>query len=461
MKKIIILLAGGVMLFPSCRKFLEQPPYNNVSVEEIFQDFEGARTTLIGLYDKLRGTNYYLRDFYVYPDIAGGNIKYSRNAEVLFNSYSFTRDELVGNDLRNFYNLAYSVLYGANNILQQVNRVTDASASQRSRIRAEAFAFRALVHFDLVRTFAQPYGFTPDASHPGIVLRTANPSVLQPTPEKASVRQVYDQVVADIDTAINLYAKSGTIYPTGDARTFLSTDALNALKTRVALYRNDLETVISHASELIAANRYPLVSNGSYVSSWSGRNISSESIFELLIPVSGSSGGLGAFYNPSVNVNGPFAATNDLLNLYAPGDIRGASSLYVRQQQTGGTFYYTKKYQGIADSINNIRILRSSELYLNRAEAYAKTGRLPDALADLNVIRKRALPAATDFVSDDQQVVLDEILLERRRELAFEGHLFFDLARNKKDLVRIDNTAAIKSFTYPNPLYAYPIPVQQ
>ncbi len=460
MKKNIFLLIGLVMLFTSCRKFLEQPAYNNVSVEDIFQDFEGARTTVIGLYGRLRETSYYLRDFYVYADIAGGNIKYSRNTEILFNTYSFTRDSITGNDLQNFYTQAYSILYGANNVLQNVDRAVDATASQKTRLRAEAFAFRALVHFDLVRTFAQPYGFTPGATHPGIVLRTANPSVLQPTPQRASVKEVYDRVVADLDTAINLYGRSGTIYPTGDVRTFFSADAMKALKARVALYRDDFATVIANATELISSNRYPLVSNGQYVASWQGRNISAEAIFDLLIPVSGTSGGLGAFYNPATGVNGPFATSNDLLNLYAAGDVRGQATMFVRPA-SGGNFYYTRKYQGVADSINNIRILRSSELYLSRAEAYAKTGLLTEALADLNTIRRRGNPAATNFVSTDQQTIVDEILAERRRELAFEGHLFFDLARNKKDLVRIDNTAAIKSFAWPSPFYAYPIPVQQ
>jgi starch-binding outer membrane protein, SusD/RagB family len=135
--------------------------------------------------------------------------------------------------------------------------------------------------------------------------------------------------------------------------------------------------------------------------------------------------------------------------------------MFISKVINGSPFYFTKKYLGINDTANNVKIIRASELYLNRAEAFAKSGNLASALADLNTIRKRANPAATNFASADQQAVINEILAERRRELAFEGHLFFDLARNKKDLVRVDNVATIKSFTYPNPLYAYPIPVIQ
>jgi len=138
------------------------------------------------------------------------------------------------------------------------------------------------------------------------------------------------------------------------------------------------------------------------------------------------------------------------------------NSLYVQVPATGGTFYYyTRKYQGISDSANNIKIIRLSEIYLNRAEAHAKSGNLAAALADLNTIRKRGDASATDFTSTNQQVVIDEILKERRKELAFEGHLFFDIARNKKDLIRTDATPVIKGFTYPSPFYSYPKPIVQ
>jgi hypothetical protein len=218
--------------------------------------------------------------------------------------------------------------------------------------------------------------------------------------------------------------------------------------------------VITLATELIAANRYPLASNSQYAASWIGKNVSTESIFELAYG-NRTGGSLGDYFNPLATLTFQLAASNDLLSLYGTGDVRGQNSLYISRVINGSTFYFTKKYQGISDTANNIKIIRASELYLNRAEAYAKSGNLTSALADLNVIRKRANPAATNFSSASQQAVIDEILLERRRELAFEGHLFFDIARNKKDLVRVDNTATIKSFTYPSPLYAYPIPINQ
>jgi hypothetical protein len=113
------------------------------------------------------------------------------------------------------------------------------------------------------------------------------------------------------------------------------------------------------------------------------------------------------------------------------------------------------------DSANNIKIIRLSEIYLNRAEAYAESGNLISSLADLNVIRKRANPSALNFTTTDKQVLLDEIFRERRRELAFEGHTFFDIARKKRNIVRTDCSSTNCSLNFPNPRYAVPKPVIQ
>jgi starch-binding outer membrane protein, SusD/RagB family len=170
---------------------------------------------------------------------------------------------------------------------------------------------------------------------------------------------------------------------------------------------------------------------------------------------------LGDYYNPQNVQFGQLATTTDLLNLYATGDIRGPATMFRQVTVNSIPLNFTRKYQGMNDSANNIKIIRLSEVYLNRAEAYAETNNLIAALSDLNAIRRRANPAATNFASTDKQVVLDEILTERRRELAFEGHTFFDLARKKKNLVRADCTGVNCSFNYPNPKYATPKPINQ
>ncbi len=456
MKNFFIFFCIMVMGFSSCKKFLYQEPYNSLSLNDIFKDFEGARTTLVGCYDDLKGSDHYSRTFSIYPEVTGGNIKYSRPSNLALQiSYNFNNDALV-NDMSDFNKNAYSVIYGANNILANINKALDATTAQKNKLMADAFCIRALIHFDLVRVFAQGYSFTPDASHRGIVIRNFNVSALTPVTNINTCKQVFDQINSDLDSAILLYPNSVQIFTIGDAKTYFSLDAAKALQNRVSLYKNDWNKVISLSTDLIIANKYPLTTNGSYVSSW--QTIATESIFELAFG-NRTGGALGDYYSVSSSATlSQLATTTDLLNLFQSGDVRGQNSMFSSKQVNATTFFGTNKYQNISLG-NNIKVLRMSEVYLNRAEAYAEINKLSEALADLNIIRKRANPAAANFNSTDKQIILDEIFNERRRELCFEGHLFFDISRKKKNLVRQDCQSTVCGFSYPDPRFACPIPL--
>ncbi|HMO33123.1 MAG TPA: RagB/SusD family nutrient uptake outer membrane protein [Lacibacter sp.] len=456
MKKIAlyILLAAGLS---SCKKFLSQEPYNRISVEDIFKDFEGARTVLVGCYDAFKSINYYMRDFYVFPEVTGGNIRYARSTSlVLQQSYQFENSP-ANNDLSDFFKVGYNLLYRCNTIIENVERVQDADTFKTNRMLADAYLMRALVHFDLVRVFAQAPGFSNGANHPGIIIRPQNTAIIEPQGTPVAVNAVYELIFRDCERAIPLYNNSVDIYNAGNARTYLSADAARALLVRAHLYNKNWTEVISYANQLITGNRYPLLFNSGYVNAWRGKNVLSESVFELAYGIR-TGGSLGDFYNPLRDA-GYLAATTDLLNLFAPGDVRGQSTMFVPAVKEGTTRYFTRKYQGANDSANNIRLFRISEVYLSRAEAYAENGNLTAALQDLNLIRRRANPSVTDFTSTEAADVLREILAERRRELCFEGHLFFDLSRRGNSVVRQDCTGTFCQLNYPNERFAVPFPV--
>jgi hypothetical protein len=114
--------------------------------------------------------------------------------------------------------------------------------------------------------------------------------------------------------------------------------------------------------------------------------------------------------------------------------------------KNGVNMYYISKFseQDGSPTLSSPVFLRLAEVYLNRAEAYAKKALVPDAVADLNTIRENRLlvPEGGDIadylydegISNDE--ILDIVLKERRIELAFEGHRIFDLLRNGLDIVR-------------------------
>jgi hypothetical protein len=463
---LIVFMLAGLML-AGCKKFLEQEPYNRLSVNDIFRDLEGARTTLVGCYDNFKDANYHQRMFSLYPELTGGNIKYARsNDPYLFNAYYFANTTLASqNDMTSFYQLGYNTIYRANNVLQYIDQVTDATTLQRNRLLAEAYSFRALAHFDLVRVFALPYNYTADASHEGIVIRTANTNPEVPVEAPASVRAVYQQIGKDLDSAIVLYTNSTNIYAGGDAKSWLNIDAARGFRMRVALYMEDWTKAIEMASLVIGTNSYSLVSNSSYASSWrrsTSPNMDQEALFYLFALTDINQGSYGDNFNAINNsIFGYMAASNDLLNLYAPNDVRGKATMYRDTTMSNVRYSFTRKYLGRNDSANNQKLIRISEVWLSRAEAYAEGNNLAAALSDLNRIRQRAIAGLPAMNTTDRQAILDSIYVERRRELCFEEHGLWDITRKKKSLVRTDCTGATCSIGYPSTLFACTKPTQR
>lgn len=456
-----LILFGATML--SCKKFLVQEPNNRIAIADIFKDFEGARTTLIACYDNLLSADMYGRTAMLYPDLVGGNIKYTRiTNQYLFNTYTFVNDP-VNNDLDLLNLKAYNTIYRANSVLENVNNAADATQLQKNRMKADAYLIRALSHFTLVTIFAQMPNFTANASHAGIALRLQNTSGIGTPSPISTVAQVYASIGLDIDSAKRLYANSVSIYNFGADKTWLSLNAAKAFESRVKLYTEKNADVVAITTDIIANGGVGnIIPNAQYENAWRGRNMLQESIFELNYG-DRTGGSLGDYFNPLAVTNYQFAATNDLLNIYDPNDVRRRTTMFTPYANTFGSFLNTRKWSGIRDSANNIRMFRLSEIYLNRAEAYAKIGdatALQLACNDLNRIRTRGLPTAVNIVPTiGQAALITEILLERRRELCFEGQLFFDIARNKQNLTRADCSASINcGLTYPSIKYAVPYP---
>ncbi len=466
LKKYLFFLFLFSFILTSCKKFLEQEPTNRLSVDDVFKNLEGAVTTLVGTYGNLKSTNYYERNFSLFADLTGGNIKYSRsNAPALLSSYSFSNNNNADqNDMTGFYEIGYNTIYRANNVIAYINTIADANQLQKNRMLADAYTFRAMAHFDLVRVFAQPYNFTADASHEGIVIRTQNTLATVPVDLPSSVKEVYDQIISDLDSALLLYPQSVPVYSGGTEKTWLSLDAARAIKMRVLLYKEDWDGVVQFAN-LLTTSSYPLISNFNYVNSWrrsaTTSSMDNEAIFMLFARIDQNQGSFGDNFNPGNTTFGYMAASNNLLNLFAAGDVRGRPGMFVQAIQNNQTYFYTAKYQGRNDSANNQKLIRISEVILSRAEAQAELNNLPAALTDLNRIRQRANPMLPPLNLSDKQQVLDSIFVERRRELCFEGHGLFDITRKKRNLVRTDCSGLNCNVAYPSPLFAVPRPTQR
>lgn len=465
-----LLLLGLLPWLGGCAGFLEQEPGNQTSIDELLASWTGFEAALNGTYAELEELMSQ-EAFHVYADLQGGNLGFSpatlgsQQGQLTVpiaveNLYGF-QDQAFESDMETFYSDAYAVIAQANYLLERVEGVPDATAAQVAQLKAEALAIRSLVHFLLVRLYGQPYGFTADARHPGIAYVAATIPVGGPYPGRATVGEVYGQLLTDLAEAHNLGTETPVL--TGPAYTYFTRTAIQALRARVALYAQDWTLAYEAATDVINNSGLSLSPGATYAAEWAAPVAPVSEIILELSPAVDADGNIGSsvssFYDYTApGAYGDYVASGDLLAAYAAGDLRVDSMYEVVDIQTvevQGTlprpYHFTLKLQGATGN----PILRLSEQYLIQAEAAARSGNEAQARTSLEAIRQRAgqpaLPAGADL--------LEEILQERRRELCFEGHWFFDLGRYGRGVSRSAGClATVCDLGYPSPFFVLPIP---
>ncbi|MDR6197476.1 RagB/SusD family nutrient uptake outer membrane protein [Siphonobacter sp. SORGH_AS_0500] len=462
-----------LMIFlTNCQALLDKEPQNKISLEETFQDIESATVALSGAYRSLFDLSYLNGNRLLYPDVAGGNIKHATlsNARLL-DVYNLAADP--GNEdtetssssggMNSTYSQLYSILNNLNNIITKVPAITNGTARTRTRLVAEATALRAMIHFDLVLLYAQPYTYTSDASHPGIILNLKPILVSESQRPRQTVAECYEAIIEDLNQSLVLFENSTAIWSSGSTKNYMNPSVVQALLARVYLNQGDWQQAYTYANTVITSNAFSLYTNQNYVSSWTQKN-TSEAIFEVSVPSNYNTTSLGSFFDvTSAGASNNFlqmAATNDLLDLYEATDVRNKSSLYTTTTLANTVYSFCNKYNRGNENSTGIKVIRLSEMYLIRAEAAAHLNNFTQAYQDLNTIRQRADPSATALSGTNQQELLNLIYLERRKELCFEGFLMLDLARTKQNLNRQDCQGIRCSLTYPSDYFILPLPAK-
>lgn len=455
MKKIykiflIAILAGTTW---SCGEdFLNLQPQQSISNDVFLKTLGDYNAAIIGAHDQMQNSNWYGRYFVLVPDVMGEDVKQnaSANRAKEWAEYNGTEADFVP---ENIWREIYQGIDIANRIINTPFEPAPEVQDEFNNIVGQAYAIRALAHFNLVSVFAQHYTFTADASHPGV------PIVLEfdplAKPNRNTVKEVYDQVIADFQQGISLM----TLDPPNAG--YMSKEAAQALLSRVYLYKEDFANADDMATAVISSGKFSLTPRSAYPVQFLEGN-SSEAIFEMIYNLADNLGSdaLGGMYKASGY--GDYLPSDDLLNMIDNNDIR--KSMFMPDPDLSGIYGSLRvdKYPSSGADIgtDNIPVIRLSEVYLNRAEARAKLQPTPNtsgAQDDLNFVRQRALPGAPN-VSLTGQALIDEILKERRIELSFEGHRIFDATRNKQDIIRNNCTSDVCTITYPNDRFILPIP---
>jgi hypothetical protein len=472
MKRLFYILSCFIV-FTSCEDFLNREPVEQVSISQQFSSVEGLLQTVSGVYSAYEAL--YSSISFIYADAIAGNVKFAPNQQGFANVpdqfqpvYAFQEQSDEGT-YTSYYQNAYSIINALNLILENIDNVPELDASLEQQIRAETLAMRASVHFELSRLFAQTYDFSAEAQHPGIVYNTRTLEAGEDFPARATVAETYNLIETDFLEALNLFTENAAL--PGPETSYFNPNNVRGLLSRLYLYKEDWENCIAVANDVLDSG-ISLTPRDLFVEQWTALEPISEALFEFSPPVAGDDGTLitssVSQYYGYVFLNGELAdyarytASNDLVSLYEDDDIRGPDGMLVTLNiptQTGTDleeqpYIFTQKYVDDDGAI----MIRLSEILLNKAEAHARLNQNQLALSDLQNIRERANPNA-DLLNLSGQALIDEILLERRRELAFEGHFLFDLARNGLSIIRNDGcNISICQLDYPNNRFILPIP---
>lgn len=472
MKKALYILLSCFIFF-SCEDFLNREPVEQVSISQQFSTVGGLLEALNGAYREYEAL-YSNQEFFVYADAIAGNVRFSPNrqgiADVPNNFqqvYSF-EEQAISGTFNTLYGDFYGLINALNLILENIDKPFGLDNQLRQQVIAETLAMRASAHFELTKLFAQTYSFTSDAQHLGIVYNTQTLSAGVDFPSRETLARTYNLIEADFLEALSLISENQALE--GPETSYFNSLNIRALLSRFYLYKGDYESCIDQANTVINSN-IELTPRDQLVSQWANFEPISETLFEFTPPLTGDDGVVSSsvsdffnlvFLNEELVDYGRYTASKDLISLYDENDIRNIGGLLVSQEiatstPTGEediTYDFTRKFPANDGAV----MIRLSEVYLNRAEAYAKSGQTDLALNDIQVIRERANPSA-EMLNLSGQALIDEILLERRRELAFEGHLLYDLARSGQSIIRNDGcNISICQLDFPNDRFILPIP---
>jgi hypothetical protein len=476
-----LLLAFAAIVLSGCSKILDKQPITQVITDTNSATISAtdAENAIAIVYTEYKGYEAGL-EFNVFDRIVNGDVRADNCYAGGDNTDNITIDlfnetSLNGNVSRDWRD-AYVIIGKTNISIDQVQKCVDPalSADRKNEMLGEARFIRAYTYFDLVRL----YGRVPLILKPADT-RSAEALLNSTIVPQTSTDSVYDAILTDL-----WYAKS-RVRDVGAAPTkFIVTKGAvysTLAKVYATLSTPNWDSVLYYCNQAIPG--YSLVSDYSFLWDNLHKN-NSEAIWEINYDGYSTGDYIGNWI-PSINVGGSIGnyegggwkkfntPANDLVNDFlAEGDnIRLDNSvtfLNITGQWTDpywtlNHYPFLTKYNDPANGTNDVYIIRLADILLLKAEALAHNGDLPGALALVNQVRARVNLAPKSSSNADD--VLNIIANERRLELAFEGHRWFDLVRTGKaiEVMNSQKDGQGNSLNYDVQPYQliYPIPQEQ
>lgn len=444
-KTIYALLAVLLTAHASCNK-LDLAPSDSIDPTKAFRNVTDLNMGLLGAYAlldyTLMGISVIVSDEAMLP--TENTVSNTDAHRWIYNAGS--------GSVTGAFSEYYSIIDRANRALAALDNVQAASSNEvalKERYHGELLAIRAYSHFELLRAYASAY------ENGALGIPYMKVSEIG-TPARAP----FESVIQDIKT--DLQAAKPLIPVSFNDKSRITRNAVSAIQARVALYEQNWSEAITYASEVI--DREPLADREAFAGMWVDE--ADDEVVWKLKRVLGDSRFGGFFFRESGDIV-LYAPAFKMINQFDAGnDIRFSS--YIAHEPgrgEGKAEYLVKKYVGgdsEAPGLTDIKVFRTGEMYLIRAEAKAESETLESAVADLNTLRRTRIDGYADETITSKEALINAIYTERYKELAFEGHRFFDLKRRKLAVERLPedaiNTSGAIRLDPDQAQYALPIP---
>jgi hypothetical protein len=438
MKKLIFIISLTSLIVSSCGKaFIEILPVSTVTIDVLYKTDKDFADALVGCYTLCDGI--YDGNYEYISELCGDDMEHQWATEsiaVRLDYFTYSNDEAMITD---YWRNHYKLISRCNLILDKIASADVSVVTKKDRVIGEAKFLRALAYFNLVRAFGDiPIILTPISFEESYKAG------------REKVSKVYSEVIyKDLLDAESKLSVKYTGVDVGRA----TQGAAKALLGTAYLTQKDYVNAETKLKEVTTLG-YALLPNFNDLWDYSKNEHHSEYIFDIEYEAGGGNGSnltnthmpqdatIQSFFGIMGGGGSDLCPSDSLLNnLFVAGDKRKAktvangftnnSGVFVPLAVTGLRRSFTMKYTTAVaaggDSPANFKVIRYADVLLMLAEALNENGKTTEALTYLNMVRTRAgVPLYTGLA---QSPTREKILMERRLELSFEGHRWFDLLR--------------------------------
>ena len=436
-KYLFPLFAVVALSFGSCEKFLDLEPQSqgiavsNTDADSIFYKSAGAvEAALAGTYSDFKN-EYYQLDYYVNGDAQSDDAYAGGDNPDNFQIDDYRLDATNRNVSRDWAYL-YATIGKTNTVINNVGAVPDPAltAARKAEIIGEASFIRAFMYFQLVQLWGDvPLQLKEVKTISADKLADIYPIIF---PARASTEDVYKQIIADLETAL------ANVRTTAPHKGYATKGAANAMLAKVYATQtpHDWAKVTSYCDAVIAGG-YTLLPD--YNQLWDNANENSaESIFEINYNGGATDGNWGTkifrgldwkkFNLPSNDLVQAFDDEGDNIRKNASVTFLDVSGKWSDSHWPQTRYPFINKWHNFQEGSNqNYIFIRLADILLLKAEALNEQGDQTGAATLVNQIRERVkLAKTTASTQADLRLAIEK---ERRLELAFEGHRWYDLKR--------------------------------